>query len=79
MCETGNVLYRNLIGDAGVGEWHAEDQGDVTESAGTDTNVYYANVADFNFPIWSDDEDYRNDRFPLSKVYGLRVLKVGME
>jgi len=57
------TLSRNLIGDAGLGEWNEIESGDVTESTGDDANIYHADVADFGFNVWSDDGDYSNDDF----------------
>lgn len=57
------LMSRNLIGDAGVGEWDEEASGDLTESTGDDANTYHADVADFGFNAWSDDGDYSNDDF----------------
>lgn len=56
-------MSRNLIGDAGIGEWYAKQEGDLTESTGADANIYHANVADFGFAKWTNDGDYRNDDF----------------
>ena len=66
---------RNLIGDAGLGERYASG---MTEGAGSNTNTYQANVAVFNFLVWSDDGDYSNDIFTISqappKPTGLRII-----
>lgn len=56
-------MSRNLIGDAGVGEWGEEQSGDLTESTGADANIYHADVATFGFKKWSDDGNYSNDDF----------------
>jgi parallel beta-helix repeat protein len=63
----GTTLSRNLIGDAGIGEWDEEESGRIIESSGADANVYYADVADFGFVAWSDDGDYSNDDFTFSE------------
>ncbi|MCK4629282.1 MAG: right-handed parallel beta-helix repeat-containing protein, partial [Sedimentisphaerales bacterium] len=57
------LMSRNLIGDAGVGEWGEKELRDVIESSGADVNIYHADVADFGFKVWSDDGDYSNDDF----------------
>ena len=62
----GVTMYRNLIGDAGLGEWAEVSPGDTIEGTGADANIYHANVADFGFKIWSDDGDYSNDDFTIS-------------
>lgn len=59
----GVTLSRNLIGDAGLGEWAERTSGDTIESTGADANIYHADVADFGFNAWSDDGDYSNDDF----------------
>lgn len=67
---TGGVtLSRNLIGDAGLGEWSEAQSGDTIESTGDDANVYHADVADFGFSTWSDDGDYSNDDFTFGSSY----------
>lgn len=61
---TGGVtLSRNLIGDAGIGEWGESQAGDTIESSGADANVYYDDVANFNFKKWTNDRNYYNDDF----------------
>lgn len=55
---------RNLIG-GGLGERTYGGDGVWTEGTGADANVYHANVADFNFTRWTDDNDYSNDIFTL--------------
>ena len=60
----GNIveMERNLICDAGSGEW--ETSGDyLVEGSGADANIYHADCASFNFDKWSDDSDYTNDVF----------------
>jgi len=57
------LMSRNLIGDAGIGEWSEGAVGKITESTGADANIYHADVADFGFNVWSDDDDYSNDDF----------------
>jgi hypothetical protein len=59
----GTTLSRNLIGDAGIGEWGEEVSGKIIESSGEDANWYEADVASFGFNAWSDDGDYSNDDF----------------
>ncbi|MCK5466462.1 hypothetical protein KAI56_03135 [Candidatus Parcubacteria bacterium] len=62
--DTGGVtLSRNLIGDAGLGEWGESSSGDTIVSSGADANIYYDNVADFGFNVWSDDNTCSNDDF----------------
>jgi len=56
-------LSRNLIGDAGSGEWGELEADAIVESSGADANIYHADVATFNFNTWSDDSDYSNDKF----------------
>lgn len=60
------TLSRNLIGDAGVGEWYEKESGDVTESAGDDSNIYHDDVVKLSFKTWSDDGNYSNDDFSIS-------------
>ena len=59
----GTTLSRNLIGNAGTGEWGEAFSGRIIESTGDDANTYYADVASFGFNAWSDDGDYSNDDF----------------
>ena len=59
-------LSRNLIGDAGSGEWGELEAGAITESTGADANIYHADVADFNFKAWTDNNDYSDDDFTFS-------------
>ena len=59
----GATMSRNLIGDAGVGEWGEETADRLVESSGADANTYYADVATFGFDVWSDDDDFSNDEF----------------
>jgi len=68
----GTTLSRNLIGDAGLGEWSEEVAGKITESTGADANIYHADVADFGFKAWSDDGNYGNDdfSFPIPSAKG---------
>lgn len=68
----GTTISRNLIGDAGLGEWGEEFPGRIIESTGADANIYHANVADFGFKAWSDDGDYGNDdfTFPIPSAKG---------
>jgi len=63
------TLSRNLIGDAGIGEWGEKTSGDTTESSGVDANIYHADVADFHFPAWSDDGNYSNDVFSTTNAF----------
>ena len=72
----GVTLSKNLIGDAGIGEWHEKKSGDVTESAGDDANIYHADVAKLNFKTWSDDDNYSNDDFSISIVKPPQHLKI---
>jgi len=62
----GVTMSRNLIGNAGSGEWAEVESGDTIESGGVDANIYHADVADFHFTTWSDDGHYSNDIFKLS-------------
>ena len=67
------LLSRNLIGDAGIGEWDEMEADDAIESTGADANIYHADVADFNFNAWTDNNDYSDDDFtfgPLSICVG---------
>ena len=66
---SGVVLSRNLIGEAVLGGWLADDEGDMTESSGADANVVKADVDEFRFNTWSDDSDYSNDNFAFT-IYG---------
>jgi len=50
----------NLIGDSGIGEVGGTG---LTEGTGDDANIYYSDVADFNFSAWSNDGNYSNDIF----------------
>ena len=59
----GVTLSRNLIGDAGLGEWDETNSGDTVESGSPNDNTYHADVATFNFNTWSDDSNYSNDVF----------------
>ena len=59
----GVTLSRNIIGDAGLGEWAEVSAGDTVESSGDDANWYEADVANFGFTAWSDDGNYYNDIF----------------
>jgi len=72
------TLSRNLIGDAGVGEWYEMESGDAAESTGADANIYHANVADFNFNVWSDDGDYSNDDFTFGTTGTTHILTEAM-
>ena len=58
---TSVYVDRNKIGDAGIGGIKSSVH--IIEGVGADANIYHANVADFHFPIWSDDGDYSNDKF----------------
>ena len=51
---------RNRIGDCGSGEAGGTN---LTEGTGADANIYYPDIADFNFSAWSDDGNYSNDDF----------------
>jgi hypothetical protein len=53
-----NIIKRNYIGDCGDGEWSGSG---VVEATGSDANIYKSDVADFNFPKWSNDFNYSND------------------
>jgi len=68
----GVTMSRNLIGDAGLGEWAEVQPGDTIESTGADANWYEADVADFGFKAWSDDGNYGNDdfSFPIPSAKG---------
>ena len=63
----GTTLSRNLIGDAGIGEWGEAIGGQIIESGGDDANTYYADVATFGFDVWSDDGNYSNDQFTFGE------------
>jgi len=63
----GITASKNLIGDPGLG--YVYSNGKITEGTGADANVYHANVADFNFPAWSDDGNYSNDIFITNKIF----------
>ena len=71
----GVTLSRNLIGDAGVGEWYEQYSGDATESAGDDANIHHADVAAFGFKTWSDDGNYSNDNFSILTLKPPSILK----
>jgi len=63
-----NIMMRNKIGDAGIGEWgHYYNTGNLEEAKGANANIYHADVADFGFKAWSDDGDYSNDVFSSNK------------
>jgi len=74
---TGNInVDRNLIGNPGVG--YVESDSVIVEGSGANANIKHTDVADFNFPVWSDDGDYTNDIFtipqaPLKKPTGLTI------
>jgi len=70
------TLSKNLIGDAGLGEWYEMQTGDVTENTGDDANIYHADVANFNFKTWSDDGSYSNDDFSTSFLKPPQKLQV---
>jgi len=55
---------RNKIGDCGLGE--SGGSKGLPEGTGVDADQYYADVATFNFPEWSDDGNYSNDHFKLN-------------
>ena len=65
----GVTLSRNLIGDAGLGEWDETNSGDTVESGSPNDNTYHADVATFNFNTWSDDSNYSNDVFRATYTY----------
>ena len=62
----GTTISRNLIGDAGIGEWGEESEGKIIESDSPNANTYYADVASFGFDVWSDDNNYSNDVFTFT-------------
>ena len=64
--DTTASLKRNLIGDCALGEFEG-GQGFI-EGIGADANWYEANVADFNFNVWSDDNNYSNDDFTFGAI-----------
>lgn len=72
---------RNLVGNSGTNYVaFIAPFGVYTPGAGADANVYHANVADFGFTAWSDDNNYANDIFtfggdttPPAAPTGLKV------
>ncbi|MBW2662558.1 MAG: right-handed parallel beta-helix repeat-containing protein [Deltaproteobacteria bacterium] len=64
---TGNInVDRNLIGNPGVG--YVESDSVLVEGSGANANIKHTDVADFNFPVWSDDGDYNNDIFTIPQA-----------
>ncbi len=59
---------RNLISDAGIGARYDASSGGMTEGTGANANIYHTDVADFNFKIWSDDNNYSNDDFTFESL-----------
>ena len=64
---TGSInVDRNLIGNPGVG--YVESDSVLVEGSGANANIKHTDVADFNFPVWSDDGDYNNDIFTIPQA-----------
>lgn len=70
---TSVYVDRNKIGDAGLGGVASDAH--LIKGTGADVNIFHADVADFNFPAWSDDGNYSNDRFSSTSSLGPTPVK----